>query len=278
MSGDAALEALLAEIPLFAGRRVQAEPLAGGLSNSSWRIDDGAGRFVLRISSGARAGGGGHALEIAIQQRAADAGIAPALCYADAARGILVSEFVPGRPLDDADLREPAVQDAVGRLLRQLHALPACGVAFDAAGAAASYRARLRHCADTAFADRCVAIVAEPGTARCSHLCHNDVVGANVIGSNPLQLIDFEYAADHEPLFDVASLVGWHNLDDNAAGRLLRACAGSVSPEVRERFRQQLRRFDALQWLWLSASPPARVDSAVAERQLLRARSRLGGA
>jgi len=57
-------------------------------------------------------------------------------------------------------------------------------------------------------------------------LCHNDVTAANVIDSGEICLIDWEYAALGDALFDLAVVVAHHNLDDAATAHLLHAYAG----------------------------------------------------
>jgi thiamine kinase-like enzyme len=77
-------------------------------------------------------------------------------------------------------------------------------------------------------------------------------VAANIIGSRALKLIDWEYARDNDPLFDLASAIGFHNLDDARQQMLLSAYAGGADSELNERLAEQVRVFDAIQWLWLA--------------------------
>jgi thiamine kinase-like enzyme len=79
------------------------------------------------------------------------------------------------------------------------------------------------------------------------------VVAANIVGTSSLKLLDWEYACDNDPYFDLASLVAYHDLGSKHVGMLLDSYAGGRNPEAKERLQLQLRIYDAIQWLWLAA-------------------------
>lgn len=264
MSPD--IDALLQRVPFFAGRRLRTSTLSGGHNNLSLRVDADGASWVARISDAARPGGGGYGVEREVQQRAARAGIAPEVVYADEHAGLLISEFLPGRPLDEADLTDRRTLAAISGLLRRLHALPLSGTTYDAIGAAASYADALDdHARGDPFVARCLAIIADSDESAVAACCHNDIVACNFVLGDSLKLIDFEYAADNDPYFDLASLIGWHGLGAAESDCLLAAYAGDLSPANRDRLARQCRRFDALQWLWLAARHPVPSSAERAE-------------
>ena len=65
-------------------------------------------------------------------------------------------------------------------------------------------------------------------------------------------MIDWEFACDNDPMFDLASAIGYHNLDADCAGTLLDAYTGGADGEAKERLDEQVRVYDAIQWLWLA--------------------------
>ena len=81
-----------------------------------------------------------------------------------------------------------------------------------------------------------------------------------------LNLIDWEYACDNDPLFDLASAIGFHNLDERRQQVFLDAYAGGADSELRERLARQLRIYDAIQWLWLANRQLASPRSEQARR------------
>ncbi len=244
--------AAIARIPGIEPAKARYRALGGGLSNRSWLVETQDRRLVLRLDGPqARALGLDRHTEFAILRRAAGEGIAPEVVYADPDAGLLAYEYLPGRCWTRADLESESNLEALAAIFRRVHALPRSGVPFDASGAAARYLELIS--GDRALAPtgrRCLAIVERIPAPVETACCHNDVVAANVLAMPALRLLDWEYACDNEPLFDLASLIGYHDLDARQKGILLRAYSGSLA--LRDRLEQQLRLFDALQWLWLA--------------------------
>ena len=176
------------------------------------------------------------------------------MVYSDIERGILLTEFLSGSVWQETDLENPDNFEALAGLLRRVHALPLCGLQVDLNLSARRYEEGLqeRHALHD-FAASCVHIISNiPGrdTFVC---CHNDVVAGNIIGLAPARMIDWEYAGDNDPLFDLASVVGYHNFSKLRAQHLLSAYAGGTDSELEEYLADQLRLYDAIQWLWLAS-------------------------
>lgn len=229
--------------------------IQAGLTNRSYLVDVEGRPHVLRVDTRHAARMGlDRRLEFEIQRRAASRGIAPRVLAADPDEGWLLYEYLEGRVLTPADLADQATIEAIAELLRSVHDLPASGRMLSAVDAAARYAAIVGpETGLSDFSQRCVALVAAappPVTVRC---CHNDIVAANIVANGGLRLIDWEYACDNDPLFDLASLAGYHDLDERTVASLLAAYAGTGDGEMRERLSAQRRLFDALQWLWLAA-------------------------
>ena len=85
-------------------------------------------------------------------------------------------------------------------------------------------------------------------------------------GGERTLLIDWEYACDNDPLFDLASLIGYHDLDRTSSEALLSAYCGGTRPEYREQLALQIRIYDALHWLWLAVRQSISPGSAQAKR------------
>lgn len=266
MTDPLSAAAAIARIPGLDPAKARYRALGGGLSNRSWLLETEDRRLVLRLDGPqAKALGLDRHTEFAILQRAAGQGIAPEVVYADPDAGVLVYKYLPGRCWMRAELESEANLEALAAIFRRVHALPRSGVPFDASGAAARYADLIR--GDEALStigERCREIIESVPPQADTACCHNDVVAANVIATPALRLLDWEYACDNEPLFDLASVIGYHDLGARQKGTLLRAYAGGLA--LRERLEEQLRLFDALQWLWLAV----REVMAPAERQRMR--------
>ena len=66
-------------------------------------------------------------------------------------------------------------------------------------------------------------------------------------------LLDWEYACDNDPMFDLASVIGFHDLGAKRTEILFHAYSGGADSTLRERLDMQIRLFDAVQWLWFAA-------------------------
>lgn len=217
-------------------------PVLRGISTSVYKPEDESGTFDLDRSC-----------EMAILETAGNAGIAPAILYSNEDAGILVTEYLHGSVWQESDLESGENIESLAALLRRVHALPSCCSPLDLTGIAKKYREHLkgRHGLH-AFASVCVEIIKERPENEIATCCHNDIVAENVIESRGLHLIDWEYACDNDPMFDLASAIGFHNFDEDRQHLLLSAYAGGATAEMKERLAEQVRVFDAIQWLWLA--------------------------
>ncbi len=242
----------LAGIPEWSD--VTIEERLGGLTNRTYKIRRGGEAFVLRLDDGHTwAFGLDRERELRILDAASKKALAPEVVFADIRRGILIRRFVDGRVWTEQDLHDPLTIESIGAVLRRVHRLPLSGDVFDAGEIAARYLGRLEgHDELTAIGRRCVRVIDESDQADAPVTCHNDVVAANIVSAKTLMLLDWEYACDNDPLFDLASLIGFHDMDRGAAELLLGAYAGGATPEARERLGRQTRTYDALQWLWFA--------------------------
>jgi thiamine kinase-like enzyme len=177
--------------------------LDGGRTNRSYLIEGDGARWVLRIGTPeAAALGIDRRREHALFRAAAQAGLAPPLLWADAARGLLISRHLDGERLLPAalDVRRRA---ALLGLLSAVRELPPAGAAFDYAACVRSYLApgeeatpTLVDCLDTLQASAATGV------------CHHDPGPWNVIfvGGRPW-LLDWEFAASGAPVLDLAAVV-----------------------------------------------------------------------
>lgn len=257
-------EAVLAALPGWESATIS--PLPGGLTNRTWRASAGEKSGVLKIDDGPRELPlAARCDEAIVQNTAANAGIAPRVLHAGS--GFYLSEWVDGTVGTRAWLDDAANLEVIAATLKRLHALPLTGRSFDAAIAAKRY---LEYASDlhAGTMSRCAEIIAASHLPQDLCCCHNDLVVENFVATPDLMFLDWEYACDNDPFFDLATIIEHHQLHDDQVSCLLTSYAGRDSRRWRARLNNQRSLYLAILYLWMGSRPdsnPAQLQN-VADR------------
>ena len=242
----AAPDAVLAGIPGWRGASWR--PLDGGTGSHTYLAARRGRRAVLKIDAGPRSAPlNTRAAEARIQARAHEVGLGNRVLYHDATS--YLCEYVDGRVWQETDFADAGRLQALADALRRLHALPCTGRRFDGLAAAHGYASRLAD-ADAQIAGRHLAVIESmpPPTEVC--FCHNDLVAGNILLVPQVRFIDWEYAADNDPYFDLATIVAEHSLPESLSARFLDAYCGGASAAECDRLAAYCSYYRALCWLW----------------------------
>lgn len=265
---------------------VELHSLTSGLVNESCRVVRDGRWYALRVGSlDSNELGLDREWECRVLSSAAAAGVGPRIRYCDPATGILVTDWVPGRPLSIAEVGRSDCIDAMARLLRRVHALPIPqppralgpaewisryslqGAAYP--GTATRSAARGLH---AAAMNRLAAVDLCSGAEGV--LCHSDLHRFNVAVDGGIVLLDWEYAHVADPYWDLA---GWVANNDASApfarqflGNYLGRTADSQEEARLQRF-AWLYDYVCLLWseLYLNLHAGAGCDSVAARAQRL---------
>ncbi len=225
-----------------------------GPVKSSWLLARGAERFVLRIDEplAARFVPDRQA-EFTAWRAAAAAGLAPEpVLLRPGPPAVLVTRYAPGQAWAGADLAVPGRLEALAGLLRRLHEARLPGRRLDLERRLRAYA----RCIDTPQARRLLQsagpLMEQTGQGPAT-LCHNDPIPANVIGLRRPVLIDWEYAARGDPLFDLAVVAQHHVLPEAAVARFAAAYFGGLLQVPWHRLRASRALYDHVLCLWLMA-------------------------
>ncbi len=238
----------LAAIPGWQGARLAR--LDGGVINETWLVDDGGRRAVLRLDAEPRHFPlNSRRDEATVQRSAAEAGLATEVLHA--ADGVYLAVFAAGAPWNAKWLADPDRLMALGRRLRELHSLPLTGRTFDALAAAELYVRRLQgRDVDRAEVERRLATIRAyraPANLCC---CHNDLVAENIVSTPDILFIDWDYACDNDPFFDLATVIEHHHLSQRSAIVLLDAYFGGGGDAWLKQLGRMRELYAALAWLW----------------------------
>lgn len=255
---------LIRALPCFSGiARIAA--LDGGMTNRNYRVDDGRGRYVVRLGQDVPEHGILRWHELAAARAAWAIGLSPEVVFA--APGVLVSRFVDGRTLQPQDLRDAARLDAVVDLLHRCHRdMPARMrgpvLMFWVFQVIRDYLARLQAEPGGLLQDRLADIAAMTPVLEAAVgpvqivFGHNDMLAGNLIDDGDrLWLIDWDYAGFNSPLFDLANLSCNNGLDTALDHALLTRYFGCAPDAARNRAFLAMRCASAVrETLWAMVS------------------------
>ncbi len=216
-------EALLAGLPIWRGTP-KLTPVEEGRTNRNFVIHDGDTSYFGRIGVDLPHHGISRANERLCSELAAQAGVAPEVCFAS--DGILITRFIVGETLRPATMHNPEVLRGAAQLLRRLHARPTRSSALIRRCGVAMALAYLREIPDDDLPIPRARLVERLGvpTARGDRLVHCDIIPENLIRSPAgLYLIDWEYGGVGIPEVDLASIVANADLDQAEAALFLAA-------------------------------------------------------
>ena len=237
---------VLASIPGWEG----AEPteLKGGLNNRTWRVDKNGRSAVLKIDERPRSEPYNTRREEArFQSRAFEAGLASRVLVVD--ETVYMTEYIAGTVWSPDCLDDDSNIEQLARALRKLHALPLTGRIFDAARAARDYARRIVGGDDREVRDCLQKIEAAPLPPNLC-FCHNDLVVENIINTPETRFLDWEYACDNDPFFDLATIVAHHGMSAVQRDTLLDAYFDGDGARWRTQLERQEVVYEALLYLW----------------------------
>jgi thiamine kinase-like enzyme len=213
---QAELAAALAALePAIGAAESEPEPLDGGITNRNFRLGVAGRDVVVRLP--------GKDTELLGIDRGAErdataaafaAGVGPEVIAFRADPPVLVTRFIPGRPLAAEALREAPLLGEVAAALRAIHGGAVLRARFDAFAVVDAYQATARaHGARVPDAyGRLIAgahVIRDAlgGPEHAPVPCHNDLLTANFLHDGErVRIVDWEYAGMGDRYFDLGNL------------------------------------------------------------------------
>ncbi len=256
------------------------EPFDTGLTNQCYLVQAGDKRCVLRLNAkNSRVLGLDRVNEAVALRHAEEAGLGAPIVYCSPQQGVLVTLFVEGRQWTETQAQTSFNIERLANLLKQVHALPVTTKALDPRRVTDHYWKGVRDQfvvipprfqALRQKMERLMLATQTDYPQRC--FCHNDIVCANIIDAGDrLFLLDWEYAAMGDPLFDLAVVVHNQQLNEQQLQYLLECYLGYINSSVRRQFLSNYAIYIYIDMLWYwfqSASHPGQGYATTAEGKL----------
>lgn len=249
--------AVVERVPGWAGQVRSIEPLEGGITNRNYRVLVGDAVFVLRIP--AETGsllGIDRNVEHVVSRLAATAGVGPDVVAFIEPEGALVTRFVSGKPVTDADVHDPVMLQRIAHSLRRIHQSGAVDATFSAFRVVEAYAiTATRHGGTLPPEFERAQPVAAKIEGALPHdapvLCHNDLLNANFIDDGAtIRIVDWEYAGMGDRFFDFGNFAVNHQLSEIDEARLLAAYFGRATPAQQARLRLMRIMSDFREAMW----------------------------
>jgi thiamine kinase-like enzyme len=221
--------ARVAALAIWFGR-VDPLPLAGGITNQNFTVEDRGRRYVVRVGSDILVHGVVRANELAASRAAYLAGLSPRVVHAEP--GILVLDFIEGRTFTPEDVRNTANLERLVDMMRRCHRdipqfLRGPAAMFWVFHVVRDYAHTLRE-ANSRHAPLLPDLLASAVRLEAAVgpievvFGHNDLLAANFIDDgHRLWLVDWEYAGFNSPLFDLGGLASNSELSPELADQAL---------------------------------------------------------
>ena len=194
---------------------VEPEPLAGGITNTNFIVEDKGERFVVRVGEDIPVHGVMRFNEIAAARAAHAAGISPEIVYS--AQGVFIMRYIEGRTLTEPEVREQQNLERIIHLIQVCHnEIPkhfkGPALVFWPFHACRNYIHTAREGSSRMinslprFLDINEELEKTVGEIKLV-FGHNDLLAANFIDDGKrLWLLDWDYAGYNTALFDLANL------------------------------------------------------------------------
>lgn len=225
-------ETAIAALPFWTGRPVLT-PIDSGRTNRNFMATDGGRRYFVRSGEDIPHLGISRRAERLAHAKAAAAGLAPAIRFAEGP--ILITDFITGTGLGPLTAGKLTM---IARALKDLHRIPAdSGLpVFCPATIARAYLDRLGDAELPFDRTRIGEKLALLPRAAAQNLVHGDLIPENFIlrDGGGLALIDWEYAGNGQAEADIALLIANFDLAPDTARAFIATYGGADADLVAE--------------------------------------------
>jgi thiamine kinase-like enzyme len=239
--------------------KLRVTPIAAGLTNQNYRLDDGDRTFFFRRP--------GPATELLAVDRenelyntraAAKAGVGARVLQHDPKTGGILLEWLPGRTMSNEAFQAPEMPRLIAEVLQRLHSGPRFRDDFDMFRLSEYYLAVVdersiripdgyrEQLPKVALIEAALAVRPLPTVP-----CHNDLLAENYLfDGKRLWIVDYEYSGNNDPTFELGNTAQELGFDAARQEELCAAYFGEATPALLARMRLQMIMSDVGWTLW----------------------------
>ncbi len=253
------IDEVVNKIPDWDGKHVVITPLAGGLTNSNFKVQvDGMPYFVRVPGAGTDLLAINRDNEYHNSKAAFVAGVGPKVLHHLPEYHVMVLEFINGRTMSKDSLNEPGMPTRMAEAIKKLNEGPRFLQDFNMFRLTEYY---LSLCRDRdikipdGYLDRIPTIGRIEKAMEVNPLetvpCNNDLLAENYIDDGKqLWLIDYEYSGNNDPTFELGNTCQEMQFSNSQISEVCAAYFGEVSPAMIARMKLNMIMSDVGWGLW----------------------------
>jgi len=253
------IEEVVSKIQDWQGKRVEIQPLSGGLTNTNFRVTVEGEPYFVRIP-------GASTELLAVDRKneyhntkaAAEAGVGPKVLYHLPDHDVMVLEFINGVTMSNESLNAPGMPARIAESLKCLHAGSRFYTDFNMfrlteyyMDIVKEYQVRI----PDGYPERLPTVKRIEDALLVQPLptvpCNNDLLAENYIDDGQmLRLIDFEYSGNNDPCFELGNTCQELKYDDARIEEICGAYFGSPTADKIARMKLNMIMSDVGWGLW----------------------------
>lgn len=253
-------QSILKQLPLWKGQKIHIERLYGGGTNDNFLVTVGKNKYVARFQGESQSKflGLDRNREIHNTKIAHSLGIGPEVIAYYPKHGLLLVRYFEGKVLKPSELRKEVMIRKMVCILKRLHTGPMFNGKFSVVKSIEYFwriirqdRAKLPEFGkmEQKKYKQCVKIISKRKTQLVP--CHVDLVSINIIRKNQtLRIIDWDYSAMADPLFELAFMSGWSAFSPTNNHLLLTLYFGFINQQLEKEFNAVKLLFHLREAVW----------------------------
>jgi thiamine kinase-like enzyme len=253
------IEDVIAKISDWRGKSISIQPVAGGLTNTNYKVVVDGEPFFVRIP--------GESTELLAVDRqneyfntrsAAEAGVGPKVHFYLAEFQVMVLEFLAGTTMSNAALHAVGMPAKISQAIQCLHAGPRFLTDFNMFRLTEYYLDICKQFAikvPQGYPDRLSTIKRVEQALAAKPLatvpCNNDLLAENYIyDGNHMRIIDYEYSGNNDPCFELGNTCQELKYDEHQIEEVCQTYFGSLRADMIARMKLYMIMSDVGWGLW----------------------------
>ncbi len=253
------IEDVIAKIPGWKGKPVSIRPVAGGLTNSNYKvIVDGVAYFVRIPGEKTELLAVDRQNEYFNTQAAATTSVGPQVYHYLPQYQVMVLEFLEAETMSNASLSQAGMPTKIAQAIKKLHGGPRFLTDFNMFRLTEYYLDICRQHAiriPDGYSER-LPVVREVEQAMAVHPlptvpCNNDLLAENYMyDGKAIRIIDYEYSGNNDPCFELGNTCQELKYEDASLLEVCNAYFGSPRVDMISRMKLNMIMSDVGWALW----------------------------